>query len=265
VQFILAIGGIEVRTGQTLGRDITLSSLRRDYDAVFLGLGFAGVNALHLENEHLSGVEDAVAFIARLRQAPDRSVLPMGRRVVVIGGGNTAIDAAVQSRRLGAEEVTIVYRRGAEQMTATRLEQEFAQVNGVTIRHWAQPFKLRAKGGRLAAVEFERTRLGHSGHLSGTGEHFVLSADMVFKAIGQLLLPDPISEDGRLLLRMAGGAIDVDAEQGTSLPGVYAGGGCAAGGHDLTVQAVEDGKRAAEAIGRYLGRTLEASGGRSHG
>src|SRR5262249_6400561 len=159
VEFILSLGGIAVRTGQMLGRDFSLADLRRDYDAVFLGLGFAGVNALAAEGEELAGVEDAVAYIARLRQTADKSTLPVGRRIVVIGGGNTAIDIAVQSKRLGAEDVTIVYRRGAQHMSATDHERDFAQINGVRIKLWARPRRLLAREGHVSGVEFEYTRL----------------------------------------------------------------------------------------------------------
>ena len=102
-------------------------------------------------------------------------------------------------------------------------------------------------------MEFEYTRLDGAS-LTGTGERFSLGADMVFKAIGQLMLPDPLHEEGRLLLEMKNGRIRVDETHATSLPGVYAGGDCVDTGHDLTVQAVEDGKRAAEAIDRYLAK-----------
>ena len=112
VAFILGVGGIELRPGVRLGEGVTLDGLRAEFDAVFLGMGQTGVRALGIEGETLSGVRDAVAFIDELRQSP-KATLPVGRRVVVIGGGNTAIDAATQSRRLGAEDVTIVYRRGA--------------------------------------------------------------------------------------------------------------------------------------------------------
>jgi dihydropyrimidine dehydrogenase (NAD+) subunit PreT len=257
VRFVLGLGGIEARTNQALGREITLSQLRRAFDAVFLGLGLAGVNALAAEGETLGGVEDAVAYIARLRQASDKSKLPVGRRIVVIGGGNTAIDIAVQTKRLGAEDVTIVYRRGASQMSATLHEQEFAQTNGVKIKHWARPARLLGEAGRVRAAEFEYTRLDGSGRLAGTGEHFTLGADTVFKAIGQLLVPDPLVEGGRELLQLKAGRVAVDTSRATSLPGVYAGGDCVAGGQDLTVQAVEDGKRAAEAIDTYLARKTE--------
>jgi dihydropyrimidine dehydrogenase (NAD+) subunit PreT len=118
VEWLLSIGGICVHHGKALGRDIALSQLRRDFDAVFLAMGLAGVNAMGVGDERLPGVRDAVDFIEELRQAEDKSTVPVGRRVVVIGGGNTAIDAAVQSKRLGAERVTLVYRRSAEAMSA---------------------------------------------------------------------------------------------------------------------------------------------------
>ena len=121
VDFILAIGGITIENGKALGRDFSLADLKEDFDAVFLGMGLAGVNALGAEGESASGSEDAVAWIAELRQARDCRTLPVGRRVVVIGGGMTAIDAAVQSKLLGAEEVTIVYRRGQADMKASLL------------------------------------------------------------------------------------------------------------------------------------------------
>jgi len=252
VEFVLSLGGIEARCGKALGRDVTLTQLRKDFDAVFLGMGLAGVNALQTEGEALQGVEDAVAYIARLRQAKDKSKLPVGRRIVVIGGGNTAIDIAVQSKRLGAEDVTIVYRRGAEQMSATHHEQEFAQTNGVKIKHWAQPTRLLGEGGRLRAAEFEYTRLDGAGKLVGTGERFTLAADTLFKAIGQTFVPDPLANGSQQSLELKGGRIAVNADRQTSLPGVYAGGDCVSGGQDLTVQAVQDGKLAAHAIDRYL-------------
>jgi glutamate synthase (NADPH/NADH) small chain len=163
----------------------------------------------------------------------------------------TAIDIATQTRRLGAEDVTIVYRRGPKQMSASAKEQEWAQTNGVRIKHWARPIKLHGTAGALDGVEFEYTRLDGQGRLGGTGERFTLPADMVFKAIGQVLMKD--SADGHTeLLDTQSGRIAVDAERRTSLPGVWAGGDCVAGGQDLTVAAVEDGKLAAQSIDRAL-------------
>jgi glutamate synthase (NADPH/NADH) small chain len=222
--------------------------LRHDFDAVFLGVGLGNVNALGLEGEDLDGVENAIDYIADLRQADDKGSLPVGRRVVVIGGGMTAIDIAVQSKRLGAEEVDIVYRRGVAQMGASAYEQELAQTNGVTIHHLAQP--LRILGSReVSGVEFEKTVLDERGRLKGTGENFMLEADVVFKAIGQRLR-DGVLEDGSVEFK--GGKIVVDKNQATSLAGVWAGGDCVVGGDDLTVTAVQHGKVAAIAIDRHL-------------
>ncbi len=253
VDFILGIGGIELRTGQALGRDLALAELRRDFDAVFLGMGLAGVNALECDGEALAGVMNAVDYIAELRQAASFAALPVGRRVVVIGGGNTAIDIAVQTRRLGAEDVTLVYRRGPEAMGATAHEQEFAQINGVKIKHWAKPLRLTGSNGHVAEAVFEYTRM-EAGRLSGTGESFALPADMVFKAIGQVFVADPLRDGGKELLQLVAGRIATDGEGRTSLAGVWAGGDCTGRGEDLTVRAVEDGKLAALSIDRALRR-----------
>jgi glutamate synthase (NADPH/NADH) small chain len=170
---------------------------------------------------------------------------------VVIGGGNTAIDIAVQSKRLGAEDVTLVYRRGKDNMNATWHEQEFAQINGVRIKHWARPSRLIGKDGRVKEIEFEYTQLDDSGRLMGTGDHFTLLADQVFKAIGQTFVPDPLMNGSAEVLELNGGRLAVNADRQTSLPDVWAGGDCIAG-DDLTVAAVQDGKLAAMAIDRRL-------------
>ncbi len=184
VDYVTAIGGIDIQNGKALGRDFQLVDLIRNYDAVFLGLGLGGVNALRADGEDTDGVANAVEFIAELRQARDLSSLPVGRRVVVIGGGMTAVDAAVQSKLLGAEEVTICYRRGQEHMNASGFEQDLAAANGVTIRHWLQPKKVVSDGGKVVAVELEYTAM-KGDKLAGTGETLRLAADQVFKAIGQ--------------------------------------------------------------------------------
>ena len=251
VDYLLAVGNIKIEA-KRLGRDIKLEKLRRDYDAVFLGMGLAGVNGLGIASENLDGVHDAIGYIEVLRQAKDLSARPVGRRVVVIGGGMTAIDIACQTKRLGAEEVTIVYRRGQEQMSASGKEQDWAQTTGVLIRHWAKPVRIVTESGAVGAVEFEYTKAGKGGKLTGTGERFTIAADMVFKAIGQALVPDPLVEGGKQVLEMEDGRIAVDAGRHTSLEGVWAGGDCVAGGQDLTVAAVEDGKQAALAIDAWL-------------
>jgi len=252
VEFVLGVGGIEVKTGQALGRDLFLADLRRQFDAVFLGMGLAGVKALECEGEDLAGVANAVDFIARLRQAEDFASLPVGRQVVVIGGGNTAIDVAVQSRRLGAEQVTLVYRRGPGDMSATDHEQEFAQVNGVRIVHWARPVRIEGSGGLAQAVVFERTTLDESGKLIGLNDTFAVEADMIFKAIGQVFIPEPLNGRGGEGLALENGRIRTDDRGRTSLPGVWAGGDCASVGQDLTVAAVQAGKLAAIDIDRSL-------------
>jgi glutamate synthase (NADPH/NADH) small chain len=254
IDWLLAIGGIDIRCGVELGRDVTLAQLRSEHDAVFLGIGLGGVNALGLDGEQLSGVGNAVDFIAELRQCADLLSLPVGRRVVVIGGGNTAIDAAIQSKRLGAESVTMVYRRGADSMGATHLEQEFAKSEGVNIVHWAQPRRLIGHDGTLAAIEFEYTQLDDSGKLVGTGDFFTIDADSVLKAIGQVLVPSALNSGDSEMLQFKGARIAVNEEFATSLSGVWAGGDCVGGKTDLTVQSVEDGKRAAIAIDRMLRR-----------
>jgi len=256
IRYILSIGGIEVNSGVTLGEDITITRLRDEYDAVFLGVGLAGVHRLGIEGEELPGVENAVEYIADLRQATDKGELPVGRRVVVIGGGMTAIDVAVQSKRLGAEQVDIVYRRGIDQMGASDYEKRLAKTSGVMIHTFARPLKILGRE-HASGVLFERTARDEYGSLADTGETYTLDADVVFKAIGQRLR-DGVLEDGSI--RMQTGKILVDGNQATSLAGVWAGGDCVLGGDDLTVTAVQHGKVAAIAIDDFL-RTRE----RGHG
>jgi dihydropyrimidine dehydrogenase (NAD+) subunit PreT len=154
---------------------------------------------------------------------------------VVIGGGNTAVDAAVQSRKLGASSVTMAYRRGVENMSATWAEREFAQTNGVSVVTQAKPVRLIGENGSVTGVEFERD-----------GERFVIDADMVLKAIGQTLVPVGLERE---LLTVDGGRIVTDENRQTTLAKVWAGGDCAThDGLDLTVQAVQDGKLAAASI-----------------
>ncbi|ATU73008.1 dihydropyrimidine dehydrogenase [Komagataeibacter rhaeticus] len=244
VDFLLAIGGISFAGSEVLGRDMTVAGLRREYDAVFLAVGLAGVRSLGIEGEDLDGVMDAVDFIEGLRSTSKQTV-PVGRRVVVIGGGNTAVDAAVQARRLGADEVTLVYRRGAENMSATPVEREWAQTNGVTVRLWASPVRLVARDGALAGIEFARGAKGADGRATYDAQDtFIQEADMVLKAVGQTFLPDPLNGES---IAIAGGRIVVDENGETTMPGVYAGGDCTPG-EDLTVAAVRDGRNAAEAI-----------------
>ena len=248
VAYILSIGGIEIRNGIALGADVSISQLNDDFDAVFLGLGLADVNSLGIDGEDMAGVENAIDYIAELRQADDKAVLPVGRNVIVIGGGMTAIDVAVQSKRLGAERVDLVYRRGPAEMGASKFEQELAQTNGVSIHHHAQPLQVQGPN-HVTGVLFEKTVMDEKGDLCGIGDTFTIPADIVFKAIGQRLKDDVIGEES---LQMQHGKIVVDENQATSIDGIWAGGDCVVNGDDLTVSAVQHGKLAAIAIDHHL-------------
>ena len=233
VNWLLQIGGITIKTGAALGRDVTLAELQADHDAVFLGMGLGGVNALGVEGADKSGVRDAVDFIEDLRQSTDLAQLPIGRDVVVIGGGMTAVDAAVQAKLLGALNVSLVYRRGRDRMNASRYEQDLAASKGVRIITNASPVAVHGNG-TVREIEFEYT----DDDLKPTGQRIRLAADQVFKAIGQTLAGDnlPATSKGKIAVTGAGR---------TSLQGVWAGGDCATGGDDLTVTAVAEGRDAA--------------------
>ncbi len=242
VDWLMSIGGITFETGYRLSDPVQLDTLKRGHDAVFLGVGLGGTRNLGLAGEgEFDGVMDAVDFIAGLRQAASPAEVPVGRRVVVIGGGMTAVDAAVQARLLGAEVVTMVYRRGPEAMSASEVEQQWAKTQGVTIRHGLSPQALLGESGHVTGVRFVGT--------TDPGQAETFEADMVLKAIGQTFVSSPWAEAG---LAMSEGRLQVDAQCRTSLPGVWAGGDCRAGGRDLTVEAVEDGKQAALSIHAFL-------------
>ena len=243
VQWLLSIGGIEVRHNTQLGKDMALETLVKDYDAVFLGMGLAGVNSIEIAEADASGIRNAVDFIADLRQAGDLSKIPVGRKVLVIGGGMTAVDAAVQSKKLGAQSVTMVYRRGAQEMGASAHEQAWALENGVHIHHWAAPKSLRVEAGHVTGMEFACMQLDKD-TLKETGEHFTLEADLILKAIGQSFIAQPLGAS----VELQGGRIKTDTAGKTSHAKIWAGGDCRFGGRDLTVEAVEHGKVAALSI-----------------
>lgn len=243
VDWLLKIGGITIETGKALGQGLNLSDLTSEYDAVFLSIGLGGVNDLAASGAEKIGVTDAVDFISLLRQTDDLKTLPIGRNVVVIGGGMTAVDAAVQSKLLGAENVTIAYRRGRDRMAASEFEQDLATSKGVRILYNLQPIAFHGNGS-VVEVEFEYTADTPNG-LQGTGETIRIPADQVFKAIGQTL---ETSEQ----LKIERGKIAVTGAGRTSVDGVWAGGDCALGGEDLTVTAVAEGRDAAEDIHQTL-------------
>ena len=243
LDWLLQIGGITLRLGSPLQGAAQLQALRDTFDAVYLAIGLTRTNALRIPGEGLAGVRDAIDFIAELRASPDPALLPIGRRVVVIGGGMTAVDAAVQSRLLGAEDVHIVYRRGPAQMSASAAEQQWAQTNGVTIHHGLSPVEIVGDAGHAVAVRF-----AGSGS-AGSGNEAVFAADMVFKAIGQKMDDTLLAGSG---LALEGGRVVADGDGRTAVAGLWVGGDCRAGGRDLTVEAVEDGKRAAKSIHAHL-------------
>ena len=236
VAWLLSIGGITIENNKTLGVDMTLDGLSSDFDAVFLSVGLGGVNALSLSSEDETCVSDAVGFIETLRQSTDLASIPIGRNVVVIGGGMTAVDAAVQSKLLGAEQVTIAYRRGREAMSASRYEQDLAASHGVKLLFNVQPVKLETVGtGTALVLEYTAT---NDTRLTGTGETVRIAADQIFSAIGQTLATDGgLALDGRKIAVTGAGR--------TSRDRVWAGGDCASGGDDLTVTAVAEGRDAA--------------------
>jgi glutamate synthase (NADPH/NADH) small chain len=258
IAWLLGIGGITLQSDYKLETAAQLEDLKKNHDALFLGVGLASTHQLgvpgdDLAGESLKGVQDAVEFIATLRQTANLASLPIGRRVVVIGGGMTAVDASVQSALLGAENVHMVYRRGPETMTSSCVEQEWAQTNGVTIHHWLAPVEIMAASGQpghVGAVRFARQSVV-DGKLQATGEFEVMEADMVLKAIGQQLGNTWLTQAG---FKLEGGRIATDAAGQTSLKGVWAGGDCRAGGLDLTVEAVEHGKQSAKAIHAVLSK-----------
>ena len=240
VDWLLQIGGIEIRAGEVLGQQVTLAGLREAHDAVFLGMGLGGVNALSVEGGDKDGVINAVDFIADLRQAGDVATLPVGRDVVVIGGGMTAVDAAVQAKLLGALNVTLAYRRGRDRMNASVFEQDLAASKGVRIMTNVVPVAIHGNGA-VREIEFEYV----SDDMTGTGQTVRLAADQVLRAIGQTL-------EGADMPALDGGKIAVTGAGRTSLDGVWAGGDCAAGGEDLTVTAVAEGRDAAMDIHEVL-------------
>jgi dihydropyrimidine dehydrogenase (NAD+) subunit PreT len=243
VDYILSIGGIDVKHNQRLGVDITLDQLKADYDAVFVGIGLSAVNTLGIEGHELEGVMDAVEVIAELRQSDDLEALDVAQRTVVIGGGMTAIDAAVQTKMLGSDEVTLAYRRGEDRMNASQFEQDLAKVNGVVIRTWLQPLRVLGEQGKVSGVEFARMSID-TGKYEATGETLTIACEKVLSAIGQVF----DGADGVNHIELHQGRIKVDDERRTSDEKVWAGGDCIEGGEDLTVSAVQDGKLAAESI-----------------
>jgi|TARA_B100001173_G_scaffold227264_1_gene197240 glutamate synthase (NADPH/NADH) small chain len=250
LDYILDIGGINIETGVELGKQINLEDLQKQFDAVFLGCGLGTVNQLNLDNENISGVIDAVEYIAKLRQARNKDELMVGKNIVVVGGGMTAIDIAVQSKLLGAEQVTIAYRRGKNAMAASEYEQALAKKHDVQIQYNLSPKQLISSDSNVSAIEFDVMESNSDGSIKASGESTTFKADVVFKAIGQKLVTEGLSDNNSLELQK--GRIVVDENRKTSLTKVWAGGDCILDGDNLTVSAVQDGKLAAISINETL-------------
>lgn len=257
VEFILGVGGIRLLTGSKVGRDVSLENLRAQHDAVFVASGLPLSRSLGAELAPVEGVRDALSFIESLRQSTDLSAIPMGHEVVVIGGGSTAIDVAMECRRLGARKVVLAYRRGENDMSATAVEIALARTDGVEVITWARPAAWRKSGEKITGVAFERTRASAQGGSEDTGEQFVIAADMVFTATGQLQQEQALgTATAHLFTEPApgkGARLSVDKTLHTSLAGVFGGGDCVNGG-GLTVQAVQHGKEAAVHIHAFLSK-----------
>ncbi len=251
VNYITALGGIEVKYNHELGKNISLADLQKNYDAVYLGIGVGIARNLDIPGEELEGVIDAIGFIYDIRDKGYSSV-PVGDKVAVIGMGMTAIDAATQAKRLGAKEVTMVYRRTQDEMPCTEFELNIAKLDGCEIIWLAAPKEVKGNG-KVQQLVCSKMILGEpdaSGRRSpvDTGETFVLDVDMVIKAAGQVPFEGLIEE---LRIKNSKGKISIDDAYSTNLAGVFAGGDAVNGGKEV-VDAVEDGKNGAKAILDYL-------------
>jgi glutamate synthase (NADPH/NADH) small chain len=243
--------GVEIRTQMELGQNLSWEEVRNNFDAVFLSVGLGAVPALGIPGEEF--IVDGLSYIETSKMNP--GALQVGREVVVIGAGNTAVDCATIAKRLGAERVTMVYRRTQKEMTAYPHEFEFAKKEGIEFRFLTQPVEVLVQDGKVTGLRCVRMQLGapdatgRPAPVPVPGSEFVLPCDQVVKAIGQ----EKPAVAKLLDLETEKGFIKVDQDYQTSLPGVYAGGDCIrAKGSASTVMAVQDGKLAARAIHRKL-------------
>lgn len=253
VNYITGIGGITIKYNQELGKDITLKELQASYDAVYLGIGVGIARELDIPGEDLEGVEDAIRFIYELRTQGFPAV-PVGDKVAVIGMGMTAIDAATQAKRLGAKEVTMLYRRTEAEMPCTKHELDIAMLDGCEIIWLAAPKEIRGNG-KVEQLVCSIMKLGEpdaSGRRSPveTGETFTLEVDMVIKAAGQKPFEELVNNLG---LVNQGGKIKTDTDCASNLKGVFAGGDAVTGGKEV-VDAVQAGKVGGAAILKYISR-----------
>ena len=252
VDYILSIGGIDIKYEQELGRNIELKELQNNYDAVYLAFGVGLARQLQIPGEDLEGVVDAINFIYDIRNNGYNKV-PVGSKVAVIGMGMTAIDAATQAKRLGAEEVTILYRRTQEEMPSTEVELNIAKLDGCKIIWLASPLEVIGFEGKVIGLKSAVMKLGEpdeSGRRTPepTGEEFIIEVDMVIKAAGQMPFEVLVSKNG---FANTNGKIAVNNNSTTNLKGIFAGGDCVNGGKEV-VDAVQAGKDGAKRILQYI-------------
>lgn len=240
--------GVEIRTGVEVGRDLPLEELEREYEAVYLGMGLGETKSLRVPGEDLPGVWDALTFIEHLK---DRDLGPLGKSktTLVIGAGNTAIDAVTQAKRLGAEKVVMAYRRGPSEMGAYRYEYELAKSDAVEFLWNAAPVKILGSK-HVEGVEFARTHTRGEELVVDEKDRFTVACDRVIKAIGQTKHYSlakgagiKLDDSGRLVVNSHTGQ--------TSNPRYFAGGDAVNGGKEV-VNAAADGKRAAFHIHQML-------------
>ena len=252
VDYITSLGGIDIQYGKELGRDLSIDSLRASHDAVFLGMGVGLTRKLNIPGEDLEGVKDAIDFIYDIRTNAFDST-PVGNKVAVIGMGMTAIDAATQAKRLGAEEVTLVYRRTQEDMPCTEKELNIAKLDGCKIIWMAAPKEITGTDGKVSGLICDIMRpgvtdIGGRRTTEPGGQTLFLEIDMLIKATGQLPFEDLVHTSQ---LEDHKGKISIDERTETSISGVFAGGDCVNGGKEV-VDAVQAGKEAAAGILTYL-------------
>jgi len=252
VNYILAIGGIEIKYNQEFGKDITLEELQKNYDAVYMAFGVGLARQLDIPGEHLKGVEDAIKFIYELRNN-DFSKIAVGDKVAVIGMGMTAIDAATQAKRLGASDVTLVYRRTQAEMPCSEHELNVAKLDGCRIIWLAAPKEIIGNNGKVSQLVCDVMKLGDadaSGRRSPivSGETFTLDVDMVIKAAGQMPFENLVNANN---IENNKGKIAVSGKSVAKMAGVFAGGDCVNGGKEV-VDAVQAGKDGAAAIVKYI-------------
>jgi dihydropyrimidine dehydrogenase (NAD+) subunit PreT len=252
VKWITSIGNIKIQYGKSLGKDVFLNDLQKDYDAVFLGIGVGVARPLSILGENLKGVVDAIEFIYQIRTKSLEKVA-IGDNIAVIGLGMTAIDAATQSKRLGAKNVTIVYRRTESEKPCTQEEVDIARLDGCNFVFLAAPKEIKGSGGKVKKLVCEKMTLGEpdaSGRRAPvpTGETFSLDVDMVIKAAGQMPFENLVKDSK---LNNAYGKITVNKDGSTNLKGVYAGGDAVNGGKEV-VDAVQAGKDGAKGILNFL-------------